>query len=196
MAIGEVCGQQFCQTECYFATPSPQEEERLSQGSVTFKWCKPAIDQLQKREESDAWMDGWMGGWGGGCITRPAAAKSSKSGTLSLSPQIYPNPGKRSPIIVVDSVWTLKKHPEIVQRKNYFDLWLSVICFLHLRIVWLLLFCLEYCCTVIQYRRVVSSRLLPCLALPFATTTHVWRPTNDQTPPYLNTTDFRKVQNV
>ena len=48
-------------------------------------------------------------------------------------------------------------------------MWLSVICFLHLRIVWLLLFCLEYCCTVIQYRRVVSSRLLPCLALPFAT---------------------------
>ena len=84
MAIGEVCGQQFCQTECYFATPSPQEEERLSQGSVTFKWCKPAIDQLQKREESDAWMDGWMGG----CITRPPAAKSSKSGTLSLSPNI------------------------------------------------------------------------------------------------------------
>ena len=190
MAIGEVCGQQFCQTECYFATPSPQEEERLSQGSVTFKWCKPAIDQLQKREESDAWMDGWVG------ASHGHQQPNHQNLALCLSLQIYPNPGKRSPIIVVDSVWTLKKHPEIVQRKNYFDLWLSVICFLHLRIVWLLLFCREYCCTVIQYRRVVSSRLLPCLALPFATTTHVWRPTNDQTPPYLNTTDFRKVQNM
>ena len=139
-------------------------------------------------------MDGWMDGWVG--ASHGHQQPNHQNLALCLSLQIYPNPGKRSPIIVVDSVLTLKKHPEIVQRKNYFDLWLSVICFLHLRIVWLLLFCLEYCCTVIQYRRVVSSRLLPCLALPFATTTHVWRPTNDQTPPYLNTTDFRKVQNV
>ena len=33
-------------------------------------------------------MLGWMDGWMGGCITRPPAAKSSKSGTLSLSSNI------------------------------------------------------------------------------------------------------------
>ena len=35
MAIGEVCGQQFCQTECYFATPSPQEEEKVIEPGVS-----------------------------------------------------------------------------------------------------------------------------------------------------------------
>ena len=194
MAIGEVCGQQFCQTECYFATPSPQEEEKVIEPGVSDFQVMQACDWSASEEGGKWCLDGWMGGWVHHTASSSQIIKIWHSVSLSL--QIYPNPGKRSPIIVVDSVWTLKRHPEIVQRKNYFDLWLSVICFLHLRIVWLLLFCLEYCCTVIQYRRVVSSRLLPCLALPFATTTHVWRPTNDQTPPYLNTTDFRKVQNV
>ena len=181
----------------------------LQIGGSVMMWCDASlarIDQLESRggDESDAWS-----------IPQSPPAKSSKSNTLSSKP---PDPGiwwKLCIVLVISLSWAnIYKWVSLSVVENWFAVSLTMtmcvcsfttdpeIVGIGYNDLWFItyrLFASSQCLVTIPARvlhntiRVVSSRLLPCLATAFCHSCHphVWWPTNDQTPPTWIRYDFR-----